>query len=137
MDSADSRLREALERGRAHRAEPASGGGGDRFGAVMGRLQAKVGSAAPRRDGLGSQGSRLPPVTPAQAGGHLLFVTEGILWCKVCGAYTQKRVQQLGGACVGKNEARLRWLNAGRHPKTGRKFGVHARRAVLSDLSRW
>ena len=97
----------------------------------------KVGGEATGHGSGGSRGGRLPPVTPAQAGGHLLFVTDGVLWCGVCGAYTQSRVQQLGGACVGKNEARLSWLKAGRHPRTGRKFGVPARRAVLSDLSRW
>ena len=57
---------------------------------------------------------------PRDAGGHLMYVQDGIHWCWRCGAYSRKRLHDLRGTCFGEpgpgQAYRLKRLKNSRHP---------------------
>ena len=107
----------------------------NRLQAVRARILARVGGSGARSQ---AQAAVLlePPVGPEATGGHLLFVSDGVLWCNKCGAYSEGRVQLLKAPCKGPNEARVRLIDGGKHPATGRPFQSVTRRARPRDLAR-
>ena len=74
-------------------------------------------------------------VPPESAKGHRLAVCGPLLFCFVCGSYTQSRTHKLGKACAKKvsKPTTLHRLLAGRHPLGGRPLG-EPRLAALHDL---
>ena len=72
------------------------------------------------------------PLSKHDAAGHLLFRYGNLVWCNRCGAYGERRARKLHSSCageaVGTAASRLRLLQAGFHPRTGRQLGVAATR---------
>jgi len=82
---------------------------------------------------LGNHGSRAaaaavargsaPPEGRAYGSGHVLLRTGTLVWCKVCGCYSEMRLRGLlveckGLAGRGRRKTHLSRLLAGRHPST-------------------
>ena len=80
------------------------------------------------------------PIQPEAADGHVLMVTGPIVWCSVCGRYqTSKRTCRLREQCPKEPEHRshyrLKRLQKGRHPATGKPLGEIAQRLTLARWS--
>ena len=72
------------------------------------------------------------------AAGHVLFESDGIVWCNKCGAYTSSRLRGLGKVCPGFAKATrksvLQRFREGRHPVSGAPLLSLAKRARVDDL---
>ena len=75
------------------------------------------------------------PIQPTDADGHILMVTEGIIWCSLCGKYNDTRAHRLKEHCLKKpwpgTGYRLKRLMEGRHPISRRLLSGLAQRLTL------
>ena len=65
----------------------------------------------------------------AYGAAHALLQTGALTWCRVCGAYSEKRIQQLLGTCTGPagkgpRQSQLARLLRGRHPASNEVIGA-------------
>ena len=61
---------------------------------------------------------------PGDADGHVLMTTGSIIWCSLCGRYSEVRTHRLKDHCEKEPKYgayyRLKRLREGRHPTIGR-----------------
>eukprot|EP00973_Karenia_brevis_P090057 12400806-Karenia_brevis.AAC.1 len=96
-------------------------------------------TSRPRTHAAGSQKRQASrPLARSEAEGHLMYKTDGLLWCFKCGAYAEHRVHKLASTCAGhatgSSAQRLTLLKEGLHPATGARLGESMQRVRLDDL---
>ena len=100
-------------------------------GACQGRLAAQAIQVSADRGRVKASG--VPSLS-----GHTLLQTGGIVWCNVCGCFSEERLKGLKADCkgpprVGGRITSLGRLRSGRHPRTNIALSEVARPATRSS----